>query len=57
VVRRLVTAGVAVESAGPRRRLEDVFLRLVGEEVGVTDTARGRASRLGAGVRQDTEAR
>jgi ABC-2 type transport system ATP-binding protein len=32
VVRRLVSAGIAVESAGPRRRLEDAFLRLVGEE-------------------------
>jgi ABC-2 type transport system ATP-binding protein len=31
---RLVKAGVAVEQAGPRRRLEDAFLRLVGEEVG-----------------------
>ncbi|GLW94170.1 alpha/beta fold hydrolase [Actinokineospora globicatena] len=28
----LVTAGVAVEQAGPRRRLEDAFLQLVGEE-------------------------
>jgi ABC-2 type transport system ATP-binding protein len=28
----LVRAGVAVEQAGPRRRLEDAFLRLVGEE-------------------------
>jgi ABC-2 type transport system ATP-binding protein len=31
-VGRLVRAGVAVESAGPRRRLEDAFLRLVGED-------------------------
>ena len=29
---KLVAAGVAVEQAGPRRRLEDAFLRLVGEE-------------------------
>ncbi|MDQ3786548.1 MAG: ABC transporter ATP-binding protein, partial [Actinomycetota bacterium] len=29
---RLVGAGVAVEQAGPRRRLEDAFLQLVGEE-------------------------
>ncbi len=29
---RLVRAGVAVEQAGPRRRLEDAFLQLVGEE-------------------------
>jgi len=29
----LVRAGVAVEQAGPRRRLEDAFLQLVGEEV------------------------
>jgi ABC-2 type transport system ATP-binding protein len=28
----LVAAGVAVEQAGPRRRLEDAFLQLVGEE-------------------------
>jgi ABC-2 type transport system ATP-binding protein len=28
----LVRAGVAVEQAGPRRRLEDAFLRLVGED-------------------------
>ncbi|WP_258903751.1 alpha/beta fold hydrolase [Actinokineospora sp. UTMC 2448] len=28
----LVDAGVAVEQAGPRRRLEDAFLQLVGEE-------------------------
>jgi ABC-2 type transport system ATP-binding protein len=28
----LVKAGVAVEQAGPRRRLEDAFLQLVGEE-------------------------
>lgn len=28
----LVQAGVAVEQAGPRRRLEDAFLQLVGEE-------------------------
>ncbi|RZS43286.1 ABC-2 type transport system ATP-binding protein [Herbihabitans rhizosphaerae] len=31
-VAALVEAGVAVEQAGPRRRLEDVFLELVGEE-------------------------
>ncbi|GAA2556351.1 CocE/NonD family hydrolase [Pseudonocardia hydrocarbonoxydans] len=31
-VRALVTAGVDVASAGPRRRLEDAFLQLVGEE-------------------------
>ncbi|MFO7191963.1 MULTISPECIES: alpha/beta fold hydrolase [Thermocrispum] len=31
-VAALVNAGVAVEQAGPRRRLEDAFLRLVGEE-------------------------
>lgn len=30
-VAALVNAGVAVEQAGPRRRLEDAFLRLVGE--------------------------
>ncbi|EID55791.1 alpha/beta fold hydrolase [Saccharomonospora xinjiangensis] len=30
-VAALVRAGVAVEQAGPRRRLEDVFLQLVGE--------------------------
>ncbi|GAA5154062.1 alpha/beta fold hydrolase [Pseudonocardia eucalypti] len=29
---RLVAAGVAVEAAGPRRRLEDAFLQLVGED-------------------------
>ncbi|MGA6165082.1 alpha/beta fold hydrolase [Amycolatopsis magusensis] len=28
----LVKAGIAVEQAGPRRRLEDAFLQLVGEE-------------------------
>jgi ABC-2 type transport system ATP-binding protein len=28
----LVRAGVAVEQAGPRRRLEDAFLQLVGDE-------------------------
>jgi ABC-2 type transport system ATP-binding protein len=31
-VATLVEAGVAVEQAGPRRRLEDAFLQLVGEE-------------------------
>ncbi|WP_189060481.1 alpha/beta fold hydrolase [Longimycelium tulufanense] len=31
-VAALVGAGVAVEQAGPRRRLEDTFLQLVGEE-------------------------
>ncbi|MDN5749247.1 MAG: alpha/beta fold hydrolase [Pseudonocardia sp.] len=31
-VRALVTAGVDVASAGPRRRLEDAFLALVGED-------------------------
>ncbi len=31
-VRALVTAGVDVASAGPRRRLEDAFLQLVGED-------------------------
>lgn len=31
-VAALVRAGVAVDQAGPRRRLEDAFLRLVGEE-------------------------
>ncbi|NYI92744.1 ABC-2 type transport system ATP-binding protein [Amycolatopsis endophytica] len=31
-VATLVRAGVAVEQAGPRRRLEDAFLQLVGEE-------------------------
>jgi ABC-2 type transport system ATP-binding protein len=35
-VTALVAAGVAVEQAGPRRRLEDAFLQLVGEEVEVT---------------------
>ena len=31
-VRALVSAGVDVTSAGPRRRLEDAFLQLVGED-------------------------
>ena len=31
VVATLVGAGLAVESVGPRRRLEDVFLQLIGE--------------------------
>ena len=31
-VQALVAAGVSVESAGPRRRLEDAFLQLVGED-------------------------
>jgi ABC-2 type transport system ATP-binding protein len=31
-VRALVTAGVEVRAAGPRRRLEDAFLQLVGED-------------------------
>ena len=31
-VRALVTAGVGVRAAGPRRRLEDAFLQLVGED-------------------------
>ncbi|WP_236796895.1 alpha/beta fold hydrolase [Amycolatopsis sp. GM8] len=31
-VAALVRAGIKVEQAGPRRRLEDAFLRLVGEE-------------------------
>jgi ABC-2 type transport system ATP-binding protein len=31
-VRALVTAGIGVRAAGPRRRLEDAFLQLVGEE-------------------------
>lgn len=33
-VRALVSAGVEVRSAGPRRRLEDAFLQLVGEDTG-----------------------
>ncbi|WP_214367982.1 alpha/beta fold hydrolase [Pseudonocardia sp. H11422] len=32
-VQALVSAGVAVQSAGPRRRLEDAFLQLVGEDL------------------------
>jgi ABC-2 type transport system ATP-binding protein len=32
-VRALVAAGVDVTSAGPRRRLEDAFLQLVGEDL------------------------
>jgi ABC-2 type transport system ATP-binding protein len=32
VVRRLVDAGLAVESVGARRRLEDAFLSLIGED-------------------------
>jgi ABC-2 type transport system ATP-binding protein len=32
----LVRAGVAVEQAGPRRRLEDAFLELVGDSTGET---------------------
>jgi ABC-2 type transport system ATP-binding protein len=32
-VRALVTSGVQVHAAGPRRRLEDAFLQLVGEDV------------------------
>jgi ABC-2 type transport system ATP-binding protein len=32
-VRALVTAGVDVPSAGPRRRLEEAFLQLVGEDL------------------------
>jgi ABC-2 type transport system ATP-binding protein len=32
-VGRLVRAGISVETAGPRRRLEDAFLALVGEDV------------------------
>jgi ABC-2 type transport system ATP-binding protein len=32
VVRTLVGAGVGVERLAPRRRLEDVFLALVGED-------------------------
>jgi ABC-2 type transport system ATP-binding protein len=32
VVGRLVRAGIAVETVGPRRRLEDAFLRLIGED-------------------------
>ena len=32
-VRALVTAGVDVASAGPRRRLEEAFLQLVGEDL------------------------
>jgi ABC-2 type transport system ATP-binding protein len=31
-VRALVAAGVEVAAAGPRRRLEDAFLQLVGED-------------------------
>ncbi len=31
-VQALVTAGIGVQSAGPRRRLEDAFLALVGED-------------------------
>ncbi|WP_433560099.1 alpha/beta fold hydrolase [Pseudonocardia xinjiangensis] len=38
-VRALVTAGVDVTSAGPRRRLEDAFLQLVGEDAGTMDAA------------------
>jgi ABC-2 type transport system ATP-binding protein len=36
-VQALVSAGVSVESAGPRRRLEDAFLQLVGETVDTKD--------------------
>jgi ABC-2 type transport system ATP-binding protein len=32
-VRALVTAGVEVASAGSRRRLEEAFLQLVGEDL------------------------
>jgi ABC-2 type transport system ATP-binding protein len=32
VVRQLVNAGLAIESVGARRRLEDAFLRLIGED-------------------------
>jgi ABC-2 type transport system ATP-binding protein len=32
LVRSLVSAGVGVERIAPRRRLEDVFLSLVGED-------------------------
>ncbi|MFC5993079.1 alpha/beta fold hydrolase [Pseudonocardia hispaniensis] len=32
VVRALVDAGIGVQSVGPRRRLEDAFLQLVGED-------------------------
>jgi ABC-2 type transport system ATP-binding protein len=31
-VAALVAAGIAVEQVGPRRRLEDAFLQLIGEE-------------------------
>jgi ABC-2 type transport system ATP-binding protein len=31
-VNRLVQAGIGVDSVTPRRRLEDVFLQLVGDE-------------------------
>ena len=33
VVRTLVEAGFDVRGVGPRRRLEDAFLALIGEEV------------------------
>jgi len=36
-VTALVRAGVAVEQAGPRRRLEDAFLQLVGEDAEVVE--------------------
>ncbi|WP_433295743.1 alpha/beta fold hydrolase [Pseudonocardia sp. CA-142604] len=38
-VRALVEGGVDVTSAGPRRRLEDAFLQLVGEDAGKMDGA------------------
>ncbi len=39
-VRALVGAGVDVTSAGPRRRLEDAFLQLVGEDPSSRDPHR-----------------
>ena len=52
-VRALVAAGVEVRSAGPRRRLEDAFLQLVGEDrtpmtARRTQASAGRRSRRDA---------
>jgi ABC-2 type transport system ATP-binding protein len=49
----LVRAGIAVEQAGPRRRLEDAFLRLVDSEP--VDGQQERPSESDTGVAEDNE--
>ena len=55
VVAALVGAGVAVNSAAPRNRLEDVFLALIGASGSTTSAADGSASAGGFGSAGPTD--